>query len=135
MPAKVVHRAKALLDGGFVDRRENVRAFGPPGPGKTHRFCAVAQELVGSGRQVLFATCDPLVQEVLLAQKELQLPKALKGRGGYAALMADDLGHVQQSREEGGCCSRCWRSGTNAGAWCRRAIGRSRVGRRSSRIR
>ena len=102
LPAKVVHRAKALLDGGFVDRRENVRAFGPPGPGKTHRFCAVAQELVGSGRQVLFATCDPLVQEVLLAQKELQLPKALKGRGGYAALMADDLGHVQQSREERG---------------------------------
>ena len=49
LPAKVAHQARALLDGGFVDRRENVLVFGPPGSGKTHLFCAVAQELVRSG--------------------------------------------------------------------------------------
>jgi DNA replication protein DnaC len=57
----VVHQAKALLDGGFVDRRENVLVFGPPGSGKTHLLCAAAQELVRSGRKVLFTTCNLLV--------------------------------------------------------------------------
>src|SRR5215211_6256626 len=82
LPAKAVHQAKALLDGGFVDRRENVLVFGPPGSGKTHLVCGVAQELVRSGRKVLFTTCNLLVQDLLLAKRELKLPKALKRLGG-----------------------------------------------------
>lgn len=52
------------------------------------------------GRKVLFTTCNILVQELLLAKRELKLPKMLKRLSGYAALMVDDLGYVQQSREE-----------------------------------
>ena len=49
---------------------------------------------------MLFTTCNLLVQELLLAKRELKLPKLLKRLGGYAALLVDDLGYVQQSREE-----------------------------------
>ncbi|OWK41249.1 ATP-binding protein [Fimbriiglobus ruber] len=83
-----------------MDRRENVPAFGPPGSGKTHLRCAVPQELVRSGREVLFTTCHLLMQELLLAKREWKRPKALKRLGGDPVLMPDDLGYVQQSRDE-----------------------------------
>src|SRR5438128_539462 len=40
LPAKVVQQARTLLEGSFVERRENVLAFGAPGSGKTHLLCA-----------------------------------------------------------------------------------------------
>jgi DNA replication protein DnaC len=100
LPAKVVQQARTLLEGAFVDRRENVLAFGAPGSGKTHLMCAVGQELVRAGRKVLFCTCNLLVQELLLAKRDLKLPRLLKRLSGYEALILDDLGYVQQSREE-----------------------------------
>src|SRR5918911_3516241 len=63
LPPKVVQQARLLLEGEFVDRHENVLAFGSVGSGKTHLLAAVAQELVRSGRKVLFTTCNLLVQE------------------------------------------------------------------------
>jgi DNA replication protein DnaC len=54
LPPKVVQQARTLLEGSFVDRRENVLAFGVPGSGKTHLLCALAQELVRRGRRVAF---------------------------------------------------------------------------------
>jgi DNA replication protein DnaC len=100
LPAKVVHQAKALLDSSFVDRRENVLAFGNPGSGKTHLLCAVCQELIRGGRRVLYTTTSLLVQELLIAKRDLALPRALKRLSGYDVLLIDDLGYVQQSREE-----------------------------------
>jgi DNA replication protein DnaC len=44
LPAKATQQLRGLLSGDFVDRRENVLVFGPPGSGKTHGLCAVAQE-------------------------------------------------------------------------------------------
>ena len=45
---------KTLLEGEFLDRRENVLAFGNPGSGKTHLLCAIGQELIARGRRVYF---------------------------------------------------------------------------------
>jgi DNA replication protein DnaC len=100
LPAKAVQQVRGLLEGSFVERRENVLAFGKPGSGKTHLLCAIAQELLRAGRRVLFSTCGLLVQELLLAKRELRLPKVLKRLAGYEVLVIDDLGYVQQSREE-----------------------------------
>jgi DNA replication protein DnaC len=100
LPQKVVQQARTLLEGTFLDRCENVLAFGVPGSGKTHLLCAIAQELVRRGRKVLFFSCNLLVQELLIAKRDLKLSRVLKKLSGYEGLILDDLGYVQQSREE-----------------------------------
>jgi DNA replication protein DnaC len=75
-------------------------AFGKSGAGKTHLLCAVAQELVRAGRKVYFSSCSLLVQELLVAKRDLKLSRQLKRLSRYDAILIDDIGYVQQSREE-----------------------------------
>lgn len=91
---------RTLLAGDFVDRKENLLAFGAPGSGKTHLLCAIAQELVRQGRPAYFRRCSLLVQELLQAKQELRLSRLLKKWSGYEIMVVDDLGYVQQNREE-----------------------------------
>jgi len=100
LPAQVVQQARALPEGSFVERHENVLVFGPPGSGKTPLLSAIGQEVVRGGRRVLFVKCGLLVQPLLLAKRDLKLSRTLKQLAGYPALSIDDLGYVQQSREE-----------------------------------
>jgi DNA replication protein DnaC len=60
----------------------------------------VAEQLVLRGQPVLFATCSLLVQDLLAAKRDLKLERFLKKLAGFSALVIDDLGYVQQSREE-----------------------------------
>ncbi len=100
LPAKAARQVRSLLEGGFLDRQENVLAFGNPGSGKTHLLCAIGQELIGQGRRIGFTTASLLVQELLAAKKELKLSRAIRRLAYYEGLLLDDLGYVQQSREE-----------------------------------
>ena len=100
LPVKAARQVKALLDGTFLDRRENVLAFGNPGSGKTHLLSALGQELIRQGRRVAFSSCVKLVQDLLRAKKDLRLSRAIKNLAYYEALVIDDIGYVQQSREE-----------------------------------
>jgi DNA replication protein DnaC len=67
-------------------------ALGSVGSGKTHLLVAIAQELVRSGRKVRFTTCNLLVQELLIAKRELKLSRVLKRLAGFAVLLIDELG-------------------------------------------
>jgi DNA replication protein DnaC len=100
LPAKVARQARTLLDGAFVEARENVLAFGRSGSGKTHLLCGIAQELVRAGRKVLFSPCSLMVQDLLIAKRDLKLSRYLKRLSSFEVLIIDDLGYVQQSREE-----------------------------------
>ncbi|NMC63334.1 MAG: ATP-binding protein [SAR324 cluster bacterium] len=100
LPTKVHQQVNSLMDGSFVDRRENLLAFGNPGSGKTHLLCAISQELIRQNRRVLYTTSSTLVQELLKAKRNLALPRFLKKLGGYEVLFIDDIGYVQQNREE-----------------------------------
>jgi DNA replication protein DnaC len=100
LPQKVDAQLNILLDGSFLDRTENILAFGNPGSGKTHLLCAIGQELILNERRVLFRSCNILVQEMLIAKRDLKLPQFLKKLSKYDALIIDDIGYVQQNREE-----------------------------------
>jgi len=100
LPQKAGQQVRSLLEGDFVDRHENVLIFGNPGSGKTHVACAVGQELIRSGRRVMFATCGLMVQDLLAAKRDLKLREFLKKISRYEVLILDDIGYVQYSREE-----------------------------------
>ena len=100
LPPKAARQVKTLLNGTFLDRKENVLAFGNPGSGKTHLLSALGQELIRNGRRIAFTTCARLVQDLLRAKKELRLSQAIRKLAYYEALVIDDLGYVQQSRDE-----------------------------------
>ncbi len=100
MPAKVVTHLDILTNGSFLDRSENILAFGNPGSGKTHLLCAIGHELIELGKHVLFISCSQLVQDLLISKKELELTKRLKKLSRFDAVIVDDIGYVQQSREE-----------------------------------
>src|SRR3954470_13242694 len=100
LPVKVVQQLRALLDGTFADRFENVLAFGNPGSGKTHILSAIGQELIRSGRRVYFRNCGLMVQDLLAAKRDLKLSRYFKNPSRYEVLILDDLGYVQQGRDE-----------------------------------
>jgi DNA replication protein DnaC len=89
-----------LCEGGFVERAENVLAFGLPGRGKTHLVCAIGHELVKRGYSVLFIPTYQLVQRLLVAKRDLMLEKEMQNLDKFDAVIADDLGYVQQERDE-----------------------------------
>jgi DNA replication protein DnaC len=100
LPHALNAQVTTLLDGTFLDRKENVLAFGKSGSGKSHLLCAIAHELIQKERRVRFVTTSLLVQELLAAKRDLRLARALKRLSRYEALFIDDIGYVQQDRDE-----------------------------------
>ena len=100
LPTKVRRQLPALSEGGFVHRAENVLAFGLPGRGKTHLLAAIGHELIQRGYAVLFTPAYRLVQRLLVAKRDLRIDRELKRLDRYDAVILDDLGYVQQDREE-----------------------------------
>lgn len=100
LPVKVRTHLKVLTDGSFLDRHENILVFGNPGSGKTHLICAIAHELILKGKRLYFTSCSQLVQELLIAKRDLNLVKVLKKLSRYDGIIIDDIGYVQQSRNE-----------------------------------
>jgi DNA replication protein DnaC len=100
LPPKIQKLLPTLCDGAFVDRGDNVLAFGLPGRGKTHVVCAIGHELVRRGRRVWFTPTFSLVQKLLAAKRDLRLEKELAALDIFDAVILDDIGYVQQDRDE-----------------------------------
>lgn len=100
LPERVKKVLPSLCEGHFLGRSENILAFGLPGRGKTHLLCAIGHELVRRGHTVLFVPAYRLVQSLLVAKRDLNLEKELKKLDRFEAVIIDDIGYVQQDREE-----------------------------------
>jgi DNA replication protein DnaC len=100
LPPKVAKQLAVLCEGGFVERGENLLVFGLPGRGKSHVVAAVGYELIRRGYRVLFTPTFALVQRLLVAKRDLRLERELEALDIYHAVILDDIGYVQQSRDE-----------------------------------
>jgi DNA replication protein DnaC len=77
-----------------------VVAVGRPGVGKSHALAAVGYELVNQGHPVLWLPTSMLVQRLLAAKRDLRLPQELAKLDKFACIILDDLGYIQQDRDE-----------------------------------
>ncbi|MBA2353559.1 MAG: ATP-binding protein [Acidobacteria bacterium] len=100
LPPTLVRRLQELAGGDFLEEATNVLAFGLPGVGKSHAMCAVGHALIERGHAVLFMPTYSLVQELLAAKRDLDLPRALRKLDQFDVLILDDVGYIQQSPEE-----------------------------------
>lgn len=99
-PPALVRRLHELAEGDFLENATNVLAFGLPGVGKSHALCAVGHALIDRGHAVLFMPTYSVVQELLAAKRDLQLPRALRKLDQFAVLILDDVGYVFGARQE-----------------------------------
>jgi DNA replication protein DnaC len=100
LPVTVRNQVRALCEGQFLAGATNICTFGNPGTGKTHIAAAIGHELVRRGHAVLFSPVSALVEKLLVAKRDLHLTKELKRLDRFACLILDDIGYVQQDREE-----------------------------------
>ncbi len=100
LPPKIQKMLPTLCEGDFVERGENLLAFGLPGRGKTHLACAIGHALIQRDRRVFFTPTYALVQRLLLAKRDLALERELSRLDRFDVVILDDIGYVQQSREE-----------------------------------
>ncbi len=100
-PMKVRRQLPVLCEGGFLQRAENILAFGLPGRGKSHLAAAITRELVMKRAcPAFFTRTHRLVERLLIAKQRLELEKELKKLDRFEVVVLDDIGYVQQSREE-----------------------------------
>ena len=74
--------------------------FGAPGTGKTHLVAGLGQAWVERNRSVLYTPTYQLVGGLLRAKRDYELERELRRLDRFEVVILDDLGYVQQSREE-----------------------------------
>lgn len=93
-------RVKELAEGDFLDRCENILLFGIPGAGKSHLASALGREWCLRGRRVLYIPAAMLVQQLLVAKRDLRLEELIKELDRCEALIIDDISYIPFSRDE-----------------------------------
>lgn len=100
LPRPVLRQLRELERGDFLDQAVNVLAFGLPGVGKSHALAALGHALVQRGRSVLWTPTYSLIQALLAAKRDLDLPRRLRKLDNFELVILDDIGYVKQTNEE-----------------------------------
>ena len=83
---------------GFLERKENVVYFGPPGVGKTHLAISLAIAGAESGRRVYYGTLGDLITSLEEASQAGRLLHRMKTLTFPALLIVDEIGYLPISR-------------------------------------
>jgi DNA replication protein DnaC len=100
LPLRIRRQIQQLCAGEFIDRADNILVFGLPGTGKTHLVTALGYEWVQRNYSVLFIPTFKLVGGLLRAKRDYEMERELRRLDRFQVVILDDLGYVQQSREE-----------------------------------
>ena len=100
LPLRLRRQLPELVQGDFINQADNILIFGQPGTGKTHLAAALAYEWVQRDYSVWFTPTYKLVDGLLRAKRDYELERELKRLDRFQVVVLDDIGYVQQSREE-----------------------------------
>lgn len=93
-------RVSQLLDFSWIDKKENVLFFGPPGLGKTHLAIALGFEAISKGYSVCFERVSSLMKILKTAEVQrtsgFRLQRILKSD----LLIIDEIGYTPIERRE-----------------------------------
>jgi len=87
-----------LVQGEYLDKRENILIVGPSGTGKTHLATALGMAACGQGKKVRFFRVTELITLLLEATEERQLLRIRQQLGKLDLLILDELGYVPASK-------------------------------------
>ncbi len=100
LPLRLRRQIPGLAQGAFIKQAENILIFGRPGTGKTHLAAGLAHEWIQHGYRVFFTPVFKLVDTLLRAKRDYELEHHLKRLDRFQVIILDDIGYVQQSRQE-----------------------------------
>jgi DNA replication protein DnaC len=87
-----------LVQGEYLDKRENILIVGPSGTGKTHLATALGMAACGQGKKVRFFRVTELITVLLEAKEERQLLLTRRQLAKLDLLILDELGYVPASK-------------------------------------
>ena len=87
-----------LVQGEYLDKRENLLLVGPSGTGKSHLATALGMAACAQGRKVRFFRVTELITLLLEAKEERQLLRMRQQLGKLDLLILDELGYVPASK-------------------------------------
>jgi DNA replication protein DnaC len=84
---------RTLLEGKYIERRENVVIVGKSGTGKTHLAQALGYAARLQGKRVLFTTASALVRELVESQERRRLRHFYRRLDRLHLLIVDEMGY------------------------------------------
>jgi DNA replication protein DnaC len=97
VPSLNKQRVLELARGTYLDKAESILLVGNPGLGKTHIAIGLALAACRQGHRVRFYNAAGLVNDLIQAQDEHQLPRFLAAALKHRLIVLDELGFIPLS--------------------------------------
>jgi len=97
VPSLNKQRVLELARGAYLDKAESILLVGNPGLGKTHIAIGLALAACRQGHRVRFYNAAGLVNDLIQAQDEHQLPRFLAAALKQRLIVLDELGFIPLS--------------------------------------